>query len=120
VAESLLVLFPWLTDLGWAVGALVMIALMVYFLKPTSDSDFTIHVNGDAVTFRGRIASGSRAEVEHFLLNDVRVEGAYSVRGKWDGRVLVVSVTGAGKMYEQRIRNFLKLALKPPLRAGDD
>jgi hypothetical protein len=33
--------------------------------------------------------------------------------------VLVVSVTGAGKMYEQRIRNYLKLQMKPPLRGTE-
>jgi hypothetical protein len=119
VAESWLIQFPWLPDLGWAVAALVMIAIMVYFLRPAGDSDFTIHVDGDAVTFRGRIPTGARPDIEHFLLNDLQVQGAYTVRGKWDSRVLVVTVIGAARIYEQRIRNFLKLQLKPPLRVEE-
>lgn len=112
-------LFPW-ADIGWALGALTLIALMVYLLRPGGSADFTITVDGEAILFSGRIQNAARASIEEFLLNDIALLDAYTIRGKWDGRVLVVSVTAAGKPQEQRIRNFLKLHLKPPLASDND
>jgi hypothetical protein len=119
LADSLLTQFPWLPDLGWALAALLLVSLMVYLLRPGATSDFAIHVDGDTVHFTGRIPDNAQNTIEEFLLNDVALQGAYSIRGKWDGRVLAITVTAAAKPAEQRIRNFLKLHLKPPLRTDD-
>jgi hypothetical protein len=97
-----------------------MVALMVYLLRPGGGADFTIVVAEEGVRFSGGVPAGAQGAIEDFLTHDVEVAEAYSVRGKWDGRVLVVSVSGAGKAYEQRIRNFLKLQLKPPVGGGDE
>ena len=105
---------PW-TGICLAVGWLALISLMVYLLRPSVSADFSIHVEGESVRFSRGISVAAQQSVEEFLLNDVALLEPYSIRGRWDGRVLVVSVSGAAKAQEQRIRNFLKLQLKPPM-----
>lgn len=119
LADTLLEQFPWLPDLGWALGALALVCLAVYLLRPTAGGDFAIYVDGPEVTFTGRIAAGPRAAIEDFLTEDVAIAGPYTIRGKWDGRVLAITVSGPGKFAEQRIRNFLKVTLKPPVGERD-
>jgi hypothetical protein len=65
--------------------------------------------------------SGGRAERDRgFSDADVAIPAAYTIRGKWDGRVLAITVSPAAKPMEQRIRNFLKLTLKPPLTVTEE
>lgn len=109
-------MFPWLPDLGWALAAFGLVILMVYLLRPGGSSDFVITVDDEDVDFRGDIPQHARPDLREFFLNDIPVGEEYIVRGKWDGRVLSITVTGPARPYEQRIRNFLKLQLKPPLR----
>ncbi|HVX86790.1 MAG TPA: hypothetical protein VH253_18555 [Phycisphaerae bacterium] len=120
LADTLLEQFPWLPDLGWALGALALVCLAVYVLRPGIGGDFAIHVDGADVLFSGKIPAAARSAIEDFLTQDVAIPAAYTIRGKWDGRVLAITVSPPAKPVEQRIRNFLKLTLKPPLAAPDE
>ncbi len=120
VADTLLEQFPWLPDLGWALGALALVCLAVYLLRPGGGGDISIHVDGADVIFSGRIPAAVRSAIEDFLTQDVAIPAAYTIRGKWDGRVLAITVSPAAKPMEQRIRNFLKLTLKPPLTVTEE
>lgn len=109
--------YPWLGDFVWTVLGVGLLCLLVYFFRPgvagTEAADFSIEVEGQEVTFKGRFPAGLEAMVEEFLVNDCRIEGAYEVMGKWEEGRLAVSVRGANaKPLEQRIRNFLKLNVK--------
>jgi hypothetical protein len=110
----------WIRELVAAVLALVMIAVMVYLMRPVrgraGGADFRILVDGPEVQFRGNFPAHLEGMVEDFLLEDCRIEGPYEVRGRWEEGRLVVQVEGtAAAPLEQRIRNFLKLNVK---RAG--
>jgi hypothetical protein len=107
----------WVRELIAAILVLVMVAVMVYLMRPgkgaTGGADFRIIVDGPEVEFRGSFPSHLEGMVEDFLLEDCRIEGRYEVRGKWEEGRLVVQVQGdAAAPLEQRIRNFLKLNVK--------
>jgi hypothetical protein len=109
--------YPWLKDFIAAILALGMICLLIYFFRAAGPAgvDFSIEVDGEDVSFKGRFPTEARGLVEEFLVNDCRVPGAYEVTGKWDEGRLAVSVRGDNaKPVEQRIRNFLKLHVKRP------
>jgi hypothetical protein len=110
----------WIRELIAAILVLVMVAVMVYLMRPAKSgsggSDFRILVDGPDVQFRSNFPSHLEGMIEDFLLEDCRIEGPYEVRGKWEEGRLVVHVHGTSAApLEQRIRNFLKLNVK---RAG--
>lgn len=123
MAETFTERFPWVMDFVALVLGLGLIALMVFWARGGGGimEGFVIEVEGQKVSFRGKFPPEMRGTVEGFLRNDVEVEGKYQVRGVWEGegphRRLVVVVRGENaRPMEQRIRNFLKLNLKPPRR----
>jgi hypothetical protein len=97
-----------------------LVAMIVWFVRSAREiRGFVIHVDEEDITFTGKFPPQMQALVIQFLRNDVGVPGAYEVRGRWEDRVLVVEVTAdQARPMEQRIRNFLKLNLKPPRNAG--
>lgn len=101
-------------------GTLGLVAVMVWFVRGTKvGSGFVIQVDEADVRFRGQFPAGSQVTVIDFLRNDVALPGSYEIRGQWDGQLLVIVVKGEhARAVEQRIRNFLKMTIKPPGRAG--
>jgi hypothetical protein len=109
--------YPWLHDLVMSVLALGMVALLVYFLRPTKvgrgSADFRIVVEAGEVQFKGRFPANLQMLVEQFLVEDCQIPGRYEVLGSWEEGRLQIAVRGEqAKMQEQRIRNFLKLHVK--------
>jgi hypothetical protein len=114
--ESVFDKFPWAWDLLVFFGAAALIAIMIWFVKAGRTArGFVIHVDEGDITFTGQFPANIQGLVIEFLRNDVALPGANEIRGHWEERVLVVVVMGEGaRPMEQRIRNFLKLNLKPP------
>jgi hypothetical protein len=113
--------FPWLPDFLALLAGLGLIGFMVYWARGTGKGSrgFVIFVDGEEIAFSGSFPEGMQGVVTDFLRNDVGAAGAYQIRGHWDtGMVppmLVVVVKGEeARGYEQRIRNYLKINLKPP------
>ncbi len=113
--------FAWLTDVLWLFLGLGLVAIMVWWARGARGSvnGFVIQVDGEDVRFSGKFPPGMQGTVADFLRDDVGIQGAYQIRGVWEGdgptRRLVVVVRGAqARPMEQRIRNFLKLNIKPP------
>jgi hypothetical protein len=110
--------YPWLGDFIWGMLGLGLLILLIYLFKPGGATgasvDFTISVHGEEVDFKGRFPPTAEGMVADFLVNDCKIEGPYSVTGRWEEGRLVVAVRGENaKPLEQRIRNFLKLNIKP-------
>jgi hypothetical protein len=114
--ESLFDKYPWAWDLLLAFLAAGLVGAMVWFARSTRAlRGFVIHVDEDDITFTGKFPAHMQALVIEFLRNDVALPGTYEIRGRWEDRVLIVVVNGEhAQPMEQRIRNFLKLNLKPP------
>jgi hypothetical protein len=113
--------FPWLPDFLALAAGLGLIAFMVYWARGAGKvgRGFVIRVDPEEVSFSGDFPPGMQGMVTDFLRNDIDVGGTYEVRGYWDREStparLVVAVKGEeARVFEQRIRNFLKLNLKPP------
>jgi hypothetical protein len=108
--------FPGLWDLVILLTALGLVALMVWFVTGAKTSrGFIIRVDETDVHFSGQFPPQAQNMVINFLRNDVALPGSYEIRGQWEGQLLVVVVKGEhARAVEQRIRNFLKLNLKPP------
>jgi hypothetical protein len=115
-ADSLFDEYPWAWDMLLFFLAAGLVAVMIWFAKSARTArGFVIHVDEDDITFTGQFPVKMQALVIQFLRNDVAIPGRYDIRGHWDDRVLVVVVIGdQARPMEQRIRNFLKLNLKPP------
>jgi hypothetical protein len=116
--------FPWVMDFVALALGLGLIGVMVFWARGAKGiaDGFLIRVDEEKITFSGQFPRGMEGMVEEFLLNDVAVTGAYQVRGVWEGeglnRRLVVVVRGENaRPMEQRIRNYLKLNIKPPRNA---
>ena len=97
-----------------------MIMFMIYWARGARpvDNGFVIRVQAGRVHFSGKFPPHMQAMVAEFLRNDVEADGPYQIRGHWEedgaNRRLIVVVSGAdAQPMEQRIRNFLKLNLKP-------
>ena len=114
--QSLFDQFPWLQNLLLFFATLALIALIVWFVKGKSPGrGFLIHVDEHDITFTGLFPPQMQAAVIEFLRYDVALPGEYQIRGHWEDRILIVVVQGDhARPMEQRIRNFLKLNLKPP------
>jgi hypothetical protein len=108
--------FPGLWDLMLLLAAIGLIAVMVWFVKGSkTERGFIIRVDEADVHFTGQFPPHAQNLVIDFLRNDVALPGSYEIRGHWEAQLLVVVVKGAqAQPVEQRIRNFLKLNLKPP------
>jgi hypothetical protein len=108
--------FPGLWNLMILLATIGLVALMVWFVKGTKlGRGFVIHVDEADVRFAGQFPAQSKGMVIEFLRNDVALPGSYEIRGRWEGQLLVVVVKGQqARVVEQRIRNFLKMTLKPP------
>ena len=120
-AETFTQRFPWFMDFVALMLGLGLIAIMVFWARGGKGigDGFLIRVEGEEIRFSGQFPAGMRGMVEAFLRDDVAAEGAYQVRGVWEGdgvnRRLVVVVRGENaRPMEQRIRNFLKMNIKPP------
>jgi hypothetical protein len=113
--ESLFDKYPWAWDFMLFMLAAGLVGVMVWFVRSVRETrGFVIHVDEEDITFTGKFPPQMQALVIQFLREDVAVGGAYEVRGRWEDRVLVVEVAGdQARPMEQRIRNFLKLNLKP-------
>ena len=113
--ESLYDKYPWAWDMLLFFLAVGLVAVMIWFAKSARPArGFVIHVDEDDITFTGQFPTKMQALVIQFLRNDVALPGGYEVRGHWEDRLLVVVVIGdQAQPMEQRIRNFLKLHLKP-------
>ena len=121
IAETFLERFPWFMDFLALVLGAGLIAIMVFWARGAKAilDGFLIRVDEEDISFSGDFPAGMQRMVEDFLRNDVAVKGAYQVRGVWEGdgvnRRLVVVVRGENaRPMEQRIRNFLKMNIKPP------
>jgi hypothetical protein len=114
--ESLFDKFPWARDFLLFLLAAALVAVMIWFAKSARTMrGFVIHVDEDDITFTGKFPPNMQATVIQFLRNDVALPGRYEICGHWEDRLLVVVLKGANvRMMEQRVRNFLKLNLKPP------
>jgi hypothetical protein len=120
--SSLVSGYPW-KDIFLVLITVGMIVALVYFFRPVNTAgkhSFTIFVDEDDITFDGNFPPHMQETVAAFLRNDCGIEGAYQVKGHWDfeengtKRLIVTTKGDAAKPLEQRIRNFLKLNLKPP------
>jgi hypothetical protein len=114
--ESLFDKFPWAWDFLMFLLAAGLIAVMIWFAKSARAArGFVIHIDEDDISFTGKFPPHMQATVIQFLRNDVALPGRYEIRGHWEDRLLVVIVKGKhAQPMEQRIRNFLKLNIKPP------
>jgi hypothetical protein len=119
-SSSLLDRYPWLPDFIYLFLGFGILLLLYYMFRTTHSVDgFTIHIDEQDITFQGNFPPHMQAAVIDFLRNDCQIPGAYQIRGRWDQHLLVVVVKGETALpLEQRIRNFLKLNLKPPGRSG--
>ncbi len=115
-AESLFTRYPWAWNLVLFLLTLGLVAIMVWFARAgRTGNGFVIRVDEDDITFTGNFPPKMQATVSEFLRHDVALPGAYEIRAHWHDRMLVVVVKGEHALpMEQRIRNFLKLNLKPP------
>ena len=106
----------WLPNIGIFLAICTLIAIMVWFMKTGAvGNGFVIHVDESDISFTGQFPPNMQTTVIHFLRQDVAIPGTYQIRGTWNDRTLVVVVKGDhARPMEQRIRNFLKLNLKPP------
>jgi hypothetical protein len=113
--DSLFDKYPWAWDMLLFFLAVGLVAVMIWFAKSARPArGFVIHVDEDDITFTGQFPTKMQALVIQFLRNDVALSGRYEIRGHWEDRLLVVVVIGdQAQPMEQRIRNFLKLHLKP-------
>ena len=69
-------LFPGLWDLSIMLGALGLVAVMVWFVKGAkAGSGFVIHVDEADVRFKGLFPPQSQGMVIDFLRNDVALAG---------------------------------------------
>jgi hypothetical protein len=107
---------PGLQELLLLLAAIGLAAVMVWFIRGSHTANgFVIHVDEHDVTFRGQFPPQAQATIIEFLRDDVALPGTYEIRGRWDGQLLAIIVKGdQAHPYEQRIRNFLKITLKPP------
>lgn len=113
--------YPWISDIVAMLLTVSLVLIMVYWFRRPAGAGrgFAIHVDPEDITFSGKFPAQMQAAVIEFLQNDVRVNAPYEIRGTWEesgpNKILVVVVKGeAARPMEQRIRNFLKLNLKPP------
>ena len=115
-AESFFDKFPWAWDFMLFLLTVALVGVMIWFVKSTRvPRGFVIHVDEEDITFTGQFPPHMQATVIEFLRHDVALPGTYEIRGYWEDRLLVVAVKGDdARPVEQRIRNFLKLNLKPP------
>ena len=115
LGESLFDQYPWLHDLLVFFAILALLGVIAWFVKGKSAGNgFVIHVDENDISFTGNFPPKMQSSVIEFLRHDVALPGSYQVRGHWEGRMLVVVVKGdQARLMEQRIRNFLKLNLKP-------
>jgi hypothetical protein len=122
VIASILDAYPW-KDIFLTLLTVAIIVFFVYLMRPMNTagkSSFTIFVDEDDITFQGNFPDHMQQTVVDFLRNDCDIPGAYQVKGHWDledsgARRLIVTTKGdSARPFEQRIRNFLKLNLKPP------
>jgi hypothetical protein len=114
--QSLFDRYPWARDLvmfGLAAG--LVLAIVWFARTGRTMRGFVIRVDEHDITFTGKFPAKMQATVIEFLRNDVALPGSYEIRGHWEDRILIVVVKGdQARLMEQRIRNFLKLNLKPP------
>ncbi len=106
----------WLPNVALFLAICTLVALIAWFMKGgTVGNGFVIHVDENDIAFSGRFPPQMQAMVIEFLRQDVGIPGSYQIRGHWENRMLVVVVKGEhARPMEQRIRNFLKLNIKPP------
>jgi hypothetical protein len=108
--------FPGLRELLLLLAAIGLLALMVWFIRGSQTANgFVIHVDEADIHFRGQFPPQAQTAVIDFLRHDIALPGTYEIRGRWDGQLLAIIVKGdQARPHEQRIRNFLKINLKPP------
>jgi hypothetical protein len=109
--------YPWAWDMLLFFLAVGIVAVIIWYVRfVPALRGFVIHVTEEDITFTGQFPAAMQATVSAFLRQDVALPGTYQVRGHWEGRLLIVVVKGEhARPMEQRIRNFLKLNLKPPM-----
>jgi hypothetical protein len=120
--DSILDLYPWIPDFLALCAGLGLVGLLYFLFRPArGPRGFTIDVDDQDVIIRGDFPPAMEQTVVEFLREDCGIDGSYQVRGHWEGSILVVVVRGENaRPMEQRIRNFLKLNLKPRRPAGAD
>jgi hypothetical protein len=95
-------------------AALVALVAAIVIIGLQKKADFRITVRRGKVSYRGRFPADRMGVISDFLLHDLAPSAPIHVIGNWTrGRVLRVSVKGKiGDGDAQRIRNFLKMALR--------
>jgi hypothetical protein len=100
--------FDFLPDPSVILAVVVAALLVLGFIWLERRNDFVIRVRRGTVVCRGRVPQSQTRGLSEFLLDDLAVRDAVTIRGRWQkGRLRVWFHGNLTKGQQQRVRNFL-------------